>query len=64
MQVLSLQIANSSAPLVSPSLTLAIEEAWPVFGLSVLGHCRNVEVQHRGLYGRGPAASVDIKDSS
>ena len=33
----------------------------PVFGLSVLGYCRNMAVQHGGLCRRGPAPYVDIK---
>ena len=32
----------------------------PVFGLSLLGYCRNVEVQNVKLLGRGPTLSVDI----
>ena len=32
----------------------------PVFGLSILGYCRNMAVQHGGLHGGGPAPSVDI----
>lgn len=33
----------------------------PVFGLSHLGYCRNIVVQHGGLCGRGRFPSVDIK---
>ena len=33
----------------------------PVFGLSTLGYCRNMVVQHNGLHGRGSAPSVGIK---
>ena len=35
----------------------------PVFGLSFLGYCRNMEVQHGSLRGRGPSPYVDIKGS-
>ncbi len=32
----------------------------PVFGLSILGCCRNIMVQHDRLSGRELAASVDV----
>ncbi len=35
----------------------------PVFGLSVLGYCRNMAVQYGGLRGRGPAPHVAMKGS-
>ena len=35
----------------------------PVFGLSVLGYCRNMAMQHGGFCLRGPAPYVDIKGS-
>ncbi len=33
----------------------------PVFGLSLLGYCKNMTVQHGELLGRGAARSVYIK---
>ncbi len=35
----------------------------PVFGLSILGYCRNIAAQHGGLHERGPAPYVDMKGS-
>lgn len=35
----------------------AVVDCEPVFGLTVLGYCRNMSVQHGGLHGRGPAPS-------
>ena len=46
-------------------MTVAVKRLYlePVVGLSILGSCRNVVVQHGSLWGRGPAPSVD-KNSS
>ena len=33
----------------------------PMFGLSILGYCRNMVVQHGGLHERRPTPYVDIK---
>lgn len=35
----------------------------PVFGLSNLGYCRNMAVEHDGLLKRGSTPSIDIKGS-
>ena len=35
----------------------------PVFGVFILGYCRNMVVQHGGLRERGPGPYVDIMSS-